>query len=126
MAEAKDKLKDLANRTGNYAGLPDKVYYFTDPTDGETLITYGLEREEVEDGASEWKTAMKAKYGENIEINSTSWFFDSSKGSNKLTEDYINGLYVVTPSTHSLWPIWRVFIDGSNNLINNDGNLGQL
>jgi len=126
MAEAKEKLTALANRTGAYAGLPDKVYYFTDPTDNETLITYGLEREQTEDGASDWKKAMKAQYGEDLEINSTSWFFDSSKGVNKITDDYINGLYVVQPSTHSLWPIWRVFIEGSNNLINNDGNLGQL
>ena len=43
-----------------------------------------------------------------------------------LNDDYINGLFVVTPSTHCLWPIWQTFIDGSNGLINNDGNLGQL
>jgi len=126
MAEAKAKLTALANRTGDYAGLPDKVYYFTDPTDGETLITYGLERDEVEDGASAWKTAMKEQYGEDIEISSTNWFIDTGKGTNRITDDYINGLYVVTPSTHCLWPIWNVFVEGSNGLINNDGNLGQL
>lgn len=124
MEEAKAKLTALANRTGAYAGLPDKIYYFTSPTDGETLITYGLERGETEDGSNAWKTAMKAQYGDNIEINSKSWFV--SDGKNNLTDDYINGLYVVTPSTHSLWPIWRVFIDSSNGMLNNDGNLGQL
>ena len=126
MAEAKEKLTALANRTGAYAGLPDKVYYITSPADGETLITYGLERNEVEDGADAWKSQMKALYGDDIVINSTNWFYDSSKATNKLTEDYINGFYVVQPSTHCLWPIWRTFISKSNGMLNNDGNLGQL
>ena len=126
LTETKQKMNDLANRTGAYAGLPDKVYYITSPADGETLITYGLERNEVEDGADAWKSQMKALYGDDIVINSTNWFYDSSKATNKLTEDYINGFYVVQPSTHCLWPIWRTFISKSNGMLNNDGNLGQL
>ena len=45
MAEAKQKLTDLANRQGAYEGLPDKIYYTLDK-DGETLKLYGLNKGE--------------------------------------------------------------------------------
>lgn len=115
MAEAKQKLTDLANRQGAYEGLPDKVYYTLD-TDGETLKLYGLNK--GEDNADKIKE-LKAAGWEN-----KSWFV--SNGANIITEDYINGLYVEQPSTHCLWPIWKTFIDKSNGYLNNDGIYGQL
>lgn len=115
MAEAKQKLTDLANRQGAYEGLPDKIYYTLD-TDGETLKLYGLNK--GEDNADKIKE-LKAAGWEN-----TSWFV--SNGANIITEDYINGLYVEQPSTHCLWPIWKTFIDKSNGYLNNDGIYGQL
>ena len=115
MAEAKQKLKDLANRQGAYEGLPDKIYYTLD-TDGETLKLYGLNK--GEDNADKIKE-LKAAGWEN-----KNWFV--SNGANILTEDYINGLYVEQPSTHCLWPIWKTFIDKSNGYLNNDGIYGQL
>lgn len=115
MAEAKQKLTDLANRQGAYEGLPDKIYYTLD-TDGETLKLYGLNK--GEDNADKIKE-LKAAGWEN-----KNWFV--SNGANILTEDYINGLYVEQPSTHCLWPIWKTFIDKSNGYLNNDGNYGQL
>lgn len=115
MAEAKQKLTDLANRQGAYEGLPDKIYYTLD-TDGETLKLYGLNK--GEDNADKIKE-LKAAGWEN-----ESWFV--SNGANIITEDYINGLYVEQPSTHCLWPIWKTFIDKSNGYLNNDGIYGQL
>lgn len=115
MAEAKQKLTDLANRQGAYEGLPDKIYYTLD-TDGETLKLYGLNK--GEDNADKIKE-LKAAGWEN-----KSWFV--SNGANIITEDYINGLYVEQPSTHCLWPIWKAFIDKSNGYLNNDGIYGQL
>lgn len=115
MAEAKQKLTDLANRQGAYEGLPDKIYYTLD-TDGETLKLYGLNK--GEDNADKIKE-LKAAGWEN-----KSWFI--SNGANIITEDYINGLYVEQPSTHCLWPIWKTFIDKSNGYLNNDGIYGQL
>lgn len=115
MAEAKQKLTDLANRQGAYEGLPDKIYYTLD-TDGETLKLYGLNK--GEDNADKIKE-LKAAGWEN-----ESWFV--SNGTNIITEDYINGLYVEQPSTHCLWPIWKTFIDKSNGYLNNDGIYGQL
>lgn len=115
MAEAKQKLTDLANRQGAYEGLPDNIYYTLD-TDGETLKLYGLNK--GEDNADKIKE-LKAAGWEN-----KSWFV--SNGVNIITEDYINGLYVEQPSTHCLWPIWKTFIDKSNGYLNNDGIYGQL
>lgn len=115
MAEAKQKLTDLANRQGAYEGLPDNIYYTLD-TDGETLKLYGLNK--GEDNADKIKE-LKAAGWEN-----KSWFV--SNGANIITEDYINGLYVEQPSTHCLWPIWKTFIDKSNGYLNNDGIYGQL
>lgn len=115
MAEAKQKLTDLANRQGAYEGLPDKIYYTLD-TDGETLKLYGLNK--GEDNADKIKE-LKAAGWEN-----KSWFV--SNGANIITEDYINGLYVEQPSTHCLWPIWKTFIEKSNGYLNNDGIYGQL
>lgn len=117
MAQEKEKLTALANRTGRYAGLPDKVYIYP-TTDANLIQYYGLNK--GEDDADKIKELKDAGW------ESTNWFVDSSTGANLLTEDYINGLYVVQPSTHSLWPIWQNFIDSSNGKLNNDGYYGQL
>lgn len=115
MAEAKQKLTDLANRQGAYEGLPDKIYYTLD-TDGETLKLYGLNK--GEDNADKIKELQAAGW------ENKNWFV--SNGANIITEDYINGLYVEQPSTHCLWPIWKTFIDKSNGYLNIEGIYGQL
>jgi hypothetical protein len=115
MAEAKTKLKALANRTGAYAGLPDKVFLFPSE-DANDIRIYGLNM--GEDDADRINTLTAEGW------ESKSWFEDS-KGI-ILTDDIIDGLYVATPSTHCIWPIWKCFIDASNNMLNNEGNLGQL
>ncbi len=117
MNEEKVKLQQLANRQGRYAGLPDKVY-INNSTDANTIEYYGLNK-----GEDDPDVIAKLK---DAEWSSKSWFIDSDTGANLLNDDYINGLFVVTPSTHCLWPIWQTFIDSSNGLLNNDGNLGQL
>lgn len=116
MAEAKQKLRDLSTRSGAYADLPNKLYYKL-ADDGETLLIYGLNHGDTDD---EGKALKDEGY------DSKSWFSDETTG-NKITDDYIDGLYVVDqPSMHCLWPIWRTFIENSNNMLNNDGNYGQL
>lgn len=114
MQEAKDKLTALANRTGAYADLPAKLYY-TYETDGETLIIYGLNHGDTD----EIGAALEG-------YSSKSWIYDTTAGTSLITDDYINGLYIKTPSLNCLWPIWQTFIDSSNNMLNNDGNYGQL
>ena len=115
MAEAKAKLQDLQKRQGNYAGYPDKVY-INNSEDKDNIEIYGLNK--GEDDSDKIKELKDAGW------DSKNWF-ESTSGY-VLTDDYINGLYVVTPSTHCLWPIWQTFIDASNNMLNNDGIYGQL
>ena len=112
MAEAKQKLTDLSNRAGRYADLPLKLYF---KNEGENIVIYGLNH-----GDTDAEGAALEGY------SSKQWFIDSKTNANLLTEDYINGLYVGTPSLNCLWPIWQTFIEKSNGLLNNDGNYGQL
>ena len=114
MAEAKAKLQALQTRTGAYAGLPDKVYLKTVENESEIEI-YGLNKGEND------ATVINGFEGD---WESKSWFGSADKPS--LTDDIIDGLYVATPSLNCLWPIWQNFIDSSNNMLNNDGNYGQL
>ena len=131
MAETKQKLVRLSELSGEYADLPEKVYVkryvkdmvipegtcvFDTPTDGETLVIYGLNHGDTDDIGMEMKEDG---------FESKSWFL--SDGASRITDDIINGLYVVDkPSMHCLWPIWSYFIGTSNNMLNNDGNYGQL
>ena len=114
MAEAKAKLQALQTRTGDYAGLPDKVYLKTVENESEIEI-YGLNKGEND------ATVINGFEGD---WESKSWFGSADKPN--LTDDIIDGLYVATPSLNCLWPIWQNFIDSSNNMLNNDGNYGQL
>ena len=109
MAEAKAKLQALQTRTGDYAGLPDKVYLKTVENESEIEI-YGLNKGEND------ATVINGFEGD---WESKSWFGSADN-------DIIDGLYVATPSLNCLWPIWQNFIDSSNNMLNNDGNYGQL
>ena len=106
MNEAKAKLTRLANRQGEYADLPEKIYYKT-ASDGESLIIYGLEH-----GHTDTEGAAL-----NYE-SSKGWFV--SNGVNTLTVDKINSLFQRDPDTRQFWPIWQVFIDSSNGLLKND------
>ena len=113
MAETKAKLTRLANRTGEYAGLPDKVY-INNSEDDNFIKVYGLNKGEDNQDYIMTLDGWESK----------NWFGTEDKPA--LTQDIIEGLYVNTPSTHCLWPIWKTFIDKSNNQLNNDGNYGQL
>ena len=114
MAEAKQKLTNLQQRTGAYAGLPDKAY-INNAEDANKIEIYGLNKGEDD---KEYIESIKETW------ESKNWFV--SKDEYVLTDAYIEGLYTVTPSTHCLWPIWKTFIDKSNGYLNNDGIYGQL
>lgn len=99
LVEAKQKMRDLQNRTGNYADVPTTLYYkYQD--DNETLDIYGLNRGETTDPGSEY----------------------SSKDWTNLPDEEINALFKegVDPDTRQFWPIWQTFIDGSNGKLFND------
>lgn len=99
LAEAKVKMSNLQNRTGEYADVPSTLYYKYED-DGETLDIYGLERGENQDPGPEY--------------SAFNW--------TDLTDVQINSLYNegVNPDNRQFWPIWQVFIDGSNGQLMND------
>ena len=90
---------NLKLRTGEYADVPSTLYYKT-KDDNVSLDIYGLNRgESVNPGA---------------EYSAFSW--------TKLDETKLNSLYKssVNPDNRQFWPIWQVFIDGSNGKLVND------
>ncbi len=99
LEEAKEKMAQFQSRTGAYAEVPSTLY-FKYKEDQETLDIYGLNRGEIEDPGSEY----------------------SAFGWDSLADETINSLYKtgVDPDTRQFWPIWQVFIDGSNGKLVND------
>jgi starch-binding outer membrane protein, SusD/RagB family len=96
---AKTKMRNLQARTGEYADVPSTLY-FRYKADNTTLDIYGLNRgETVSPGAG---------------YSTITWV--------ALDETKINSLYKVgtDPDARQFWPIWQVFIDGSNNKLKND------
>ncbi len=97
MAEAKTKMTELKNRTGNYADVPTTLYYKY-ASDGITLQIYGLNRGETTNPGTGY----------------TSFAWDA------LSDSKINSLYKNNPDTKQWWPIWQVFLDSSNGMLVND------
>lgn len=97
IADAKDRLTELKNRTGRYEDVPSVLYYKYAP-DNETLIIYGLNRGETTNPGAGW--------------TSVDW--------TALSDSKIAALYRKNPDTRQFWPIWQVFLDASNNTLTND------
>ena len=97
--DAKVRMTNLRDHTGDYATVPTTLY-FKYKTDNVSLDIYGLNRGET--------TNPGAPY------TSFSW--------NSLVDTKINSLYLlgVNPDNRQFWPIWQVFIDGSNGKLVND------
>lgn len=96
---AKDKMTRLQARTGEYATVPSTLYWKY-KADNVSLEIYGLNR------------------GENVDPGTTYTSF----GWTTLDATKINSLYKtgVNPDQRQFWPIWQVFIDGSNGKLVND------
>lgn len=99
LEDAKVRMNDLQDRTGSYATVPSTLY-FKYAADNESLIIYGLNRNQT--------TAPTPA----IEWTSKAW--------NNLNDAKINSLYMNDPDAHQFWPIWQVFIDGSNGMLSNE------
>lgn len=110
LSETKTKLQQLANKQGDYADLPDKLY-FTYEKDNETLKIYGLNHGETDDVGDDLR--------KNEGWDSKGWII--SNDASNLTDDIINGLYVVdTPSKRCVWPLPQLVINNSSGYLNND------
>ncbi|WP_316850024.1 RagB/SusD family nutrient uptake outer membrane protein [Pedobacter agri] len=103
IAEAKTKLQQLENRQGKYAALPLKIYYKT-AANGETVEIYGLNYGDTDaQGAALGYTSNKI------------WSLAASGDAST----YWDALAVKDPNAQQVWPIWQVFLDSSNGLLNN-------
>ena len=108
LAETKVKLQQLAKREGAYADLPDKLYYTY--IDKQTLKIYGLNHGETDDQGD----VLRKEEG----WESKGWI--TSNDEPNLTEDIINGYYVVDkPSQHCVWPLPQLVINNSSGTLNN-------
>lgn len=96
MDEAKAKMVALRNRTGEYADVPSSLY-FQLAADDESLEIYGLNRGET--------------------TPPPGW---TQKTWTNLNDAKINSLYTNDPNTKQFWPIWQVFLEGSNGKLVND------
>ncbi|PRD54761.1 RagB/SusD family nutrient uptake outer membrane protein [Sphingobacterium gobiense] len=106
LAEAKEKLEQLENRTGKYANLPEKIYYQTNEDD-ETITIYGLNFGDTD------AEGVALNYGE-----SKTWTMVGSSDANTLWDALV---YLgKDPNKQQYWPIWQFFIENSNGLLNND------
>ncbi|WP_299105526.1 RagB/SusD family nutrient uptake outer membrane protein [uncultured Winogradskyella sp.] len=99
LEEAKVKMFNLKNRTGEYSDVPSTLYYKYEDDD-ESIDIYGLNRNENIDPGAEY--------------SAFSWV--------TLEDEMINSLFKpgVNPDDRQFWPIWQVFIDGSNGKLVND------
>lgn len=101
LEEAVAKMNNFKNRTGEYADVPTTLY-FKYEADNESLEIYGLNRGETTDPG--------------VEYSAKTWV--------SLTDIKVNSLFKtgVNPDTRQYWPIWQVFLDGSNGKLVNDYN----
>lgn len=99
LIEAKAKMRNLQLRTGEYATVPSTLY-FKYATNNESLIIYGLNRNQTTNPGTGY--------------TSYSW--------NTLPDTKIDAIYSLSqsPNNRQFWPIWQVFIDGSNGTLTND------
>lgn len=104
LAEAKEKLRQLERREGKYAALPLKIYYRT-AADNETVQIYGL------------------KFGDTDAAGTALGYTSNKSWTMAATGDavtYWDALYVKDPNKQQFWPIWQVFLDASNGMLNNN------
>ncbi|SHG87670.1 RagB/SusD family nutrient uptake outer membrane protein [Flavobacterium defluvii] len=100
--EAKVKMTNLSQRSGEYATVPTTLYYKF-KADNVSLDIYGLNRGETTNPGADY--------------TSFAWTWTGAAADTKINSLYKVG---VNPDNRQFWPIWQVFIDGSNGKLVND------
>jgi starch-binding outer membrane protein, SusD/RagB family len=106
MDEAKVKMNNLRNQTGEYSDVPGNLYYkYVADEDGKLtrISVYGMNRGETADMSGEYTNSV------------IGWV-----GPTKIDNARIAALYTNNPDQNQVWPIWKVFIDASNGMLKND------
>lgn len=125
LALTKEKMRQLANREGIYAAYPKKLYFNeglgAESTDADSYEIYGLEAGQTDEegkslyeSSSNWFTYREHEEGESADDAK------SVTDNNNKIDNYVNKLYLNDPDKKMFWPIWQIFIDGSNNMLSND------
>jgi hypothetical protein len=98
--EVRNDLDNLSARTGDYSNVPTTLYWKIDEEDNESLIVYGLNRNEEGSPGPDY----------------------SLKEWEVINPEKTNSIYKpgVDPDARQFWPIWQVFLDGSNGQLVND------
>lgn len=102
--EAKTKMDNLRNQSGEYADVPANVYYRY-KADNETLEIYGLNRSETSNPGAGWTATSDV------------WVRPGA-----INDDKINTIYRRNPDAYQFWPIFQVIINDSNGVLVNDYN----
>ncbi|MFH6993713.1 RagB/SusD family nutrient uptake outer membrane protein [Flavobacterium sp. FlaQc-48] len=100
--QAKQKMTNLSARTGEYADVPTTLYYKF-KADNVSLDIYGLNRGETTNPG--------------VLYSSAAWTWTGTAADAKINSLYKPG---INPDNRQFWPIWQVFIDGSNGQLKND------
>lgn len=100
--QAKQKMTNLSARTGEYADVPATLYYKY-KSDNVSLDIYGLNRGET--------------INPGVTYSSATWTWTGTAADAKISSLYKVG---VNPDNRQFWPIWQVFLDGSNGQLKND------
>lgn len=100
--QAKQKMTNLSARTGEYADVPATLYYKY-KSDNVSLDIYGLNRGET--------------INPGVTYSSATWTWTGTAADAKISSLYKAG---VNPDNRQFWPIWQVFLDGSNGQLKND------
>jgi len=100
--QAKQKMTDLSARKGEYADVPATLYYKY-KSDNVSLDIYGLNRGETTNPG--------------VTYSSAAWTWTGTAADAKINSLYKAG---VNPDNRQFWPIWQVFLDGSNGQLKND------
>lgn len=104
MTEAQKKLEDLSAWTGDYADLPNSIYYQY-AEDEESIIIYGFNPGETENPGNGWDVVDN--------------YIQDSKGKAKLDLGK-KILFENDPDTHMYWPIFETNLTTSQGYLKND------
>lgn len=104
LEEAQKKLEDLSAWTGDYADLPNSVYYQY-AEDEESIIIYGFNEGETANPGNGWDVVDN--------------YLQDSKGKTKLDLSK-KVLFQNDPDTHMYWPIFESSLTSSQGYLKND------
>ena len=104
LEEAQKKLEDLSAWTGDYADLPNSVYYQY-AEDEESIIIYGFNEGETANPGNGWDVVDN--------------YLQDSKGKTKLDLKK-KVLFQNDPDTHMYWPIFESSLTSSQGYLKND------